>query len=53
MTTTELSEKMAAVVDYLRQTEQQRIDTAALMQDDIDSLLARVADLEAKLAAIE
>ncbi len=53
MTITQLSEKLAAVVDYLRQTEQQRIDEAALMQDDFDSLLARVADLEARLSAIE
>ena len=53
MTITELSKKLAEVLDYLRQSEQQRIDTAALMQDDIDSLLARVADLEARLAAIE
>jgi len=53
MTITQLSEKLAAVVDYLRQTEQQHTDTAALMQDDIDSLLARVADLEARLSAID
>lgn len=45
MTITQLSEKLAELVTYLRQNEQQRIDEATLTQYDIDSLLARVADL--------
>ncbi len=53
MTFTELAERLAAVVDYLRQTEQSRNAESESQQDDIDSLLARVAALEHRLSAIE
>jgi hypothetical protein len=53
MTITELSAAMADVLVYLRQTEQIRNDEAESHQADIDSLLARVAELEARLSAIE
>lgn len=53
MTISELSEKLADVVDYLRQTEQTRNAESESHQADIDSLLARVAELEARLSAIE
>ena len=49
MTAAELSEKHNALVEYVRQLEQSHADEAAAMQDDIDSLLARVATLEARL----
>jgi len=49
MSLTELSARLDAVLDYLRESEQQQ----QVMQDDIDSLLARVADLEQKLSDIE
>ncbi|MDD2879265.1 MAG: hypothetical protein PHQ58_02415 [Rhodoferax sp.] len=53
MTVAELTQKHNAVVEYLRQLEQQRIDENAAMQDDIDALLARVSELESRLSEIE
>lgn len=53
MTITELKEKHNALAEYARAIEQQHIDDTAGMQDDIDSLLARVAALEARLTEIE
>lgn len=53
MTITELTEKHNAVVEYLRQLEQQHAIEKADKQDEIDSLLSRVAALESRLSDIE
>lgn len=53
MTTDQLSAKLAEVLEYLRQTDSHATEERECQQDDIDSLLARVADLENRLAAIE
>lgn len=53
MTITELTEKHNAVVEYLRQLEQQRATESAELRNDIDSLLSRVTELETRLRDIE
>ena len=53
MNITELTEKHNGVVQYLRELEQQHANEKAAMQDDIDSLLSRVAALESRLSDIE
>lgn len=53
MNITELTEKHNGVVEYLRVLEQQHANEKSALQDDIDSLVSRVAALETRLSDIE